>query len=373
MKKVVIAIIAVLLVIGVAGFIVLRPGSVSKGLIYPDGPDVQVNTGSGWLPATDEMELRVGSAIKTGADTATVVLLEGEIVQLQANSQITLEQITSKAIKISVQAGETLNKVTKLSGIKSYTVESPSTVATVRGTTFFYSDNEVTVEDGEVTYGPSSNPNQVGVKAGKKSNKNGFSVIDLDEKDRAKFERFREKQINALKRVRDREMKKHQTALKIADAQGYNEGKRQELIKQVDEDPAPSEDKAYGQVPLPLKGTAERTYRLTKEIKKVRAARQNNAGGNAGTQTGTPSAGTLAQDTCKSPNGCRTYDAECGGRGSERLFVDGTYQRCVDATKAAVEGIQYCGRTPLAQGDRACNYMTNDPREKSSCICPSHQ
>lgn len=367
MKKVIIALIAVLLFASIAGFLILRPGSVSKGIIYPDGPDVQVNTGSGWQTATDEMELSVGSAIKTGADTATVVLLEGEIVQLESNSQITLEEITARAIKISVQAGETLNKVTKLSGIKSYTIESPNTVATVRGTTFFYSDNEVTVEDGEVSYGPTANPNQVGVKAGKKSNKNGFSLIDLDEKDRAKFERFREKQINALKRVRDREMRKHTTVLKFADAQGYNEAKRQEKLKAVDEDPTPSEDKVYAQVPSYLKGTAERTYRLTKEIKKVKNARQ--AGGNTGIVT----PGTAAQTTCANPNGCRTYDAECGGKGSERLFADGVYQKCVDATKAAVDGIQYCGRSPIAQGDRACNYMTNDPREKSSCICPAHQ
>lgn len=289
MKKIIIALIAVLLIACVAGVLVLRPGSVAKGIIYPDGTDVQVNLGSGWQAATDEMELTVGSAIKTGADTATVVLLEGEIVQLESNSQITLEEITKSAIRISVQAGETLNKITKLSGIKSYTVESPSTVATVRGTTFFYSDNEVTVEDGTVSYGPTANPNQLNVVGGKKSNKNGFSLIDLDEKDRAKFERFREKQMNALKRVRDREMRKHTTVLKFADAQGYNEAKRQEMLKQVDEDATPSEDKAYAQVPSYLKGTAERTYRLTKEIKKVRAARQHNAGNTAGMQTGTPS------------------------------------------------------------------------------------
>lgn len=369
MKKVIIALIAVLLIIGVSGFIILRPGSLTKGLIYPDGPDVQVNLGSGWVPATDEMALTVGSAIKTGADTATVVILESELIMLEPNTEITLAEITKKAVKISVQAGETLNKVTKLSGIQSYTIESSSTVATVRGTTFFYSDNEVTVEDGEVSYGPTANPGQVGVKAGKKSNKNGFSLIDLDEKDRAKFESRREKQVNALKRVRDREMKKHTTVLKFADAQGLNEQKRQEKLKAVDEDPTPSEDAAFAQVPGTLKPTAERTYRLTKEIKKVRAARQN-AGGNARTGTQTPTTTTLA--VCARTNGCRTYDAECGGKGSERLFVDGTYQKCVDATKAAVDGIQYCGRTPLAQGDRACNYMTNDAMERARCVCPAH-
>ncbi|RJQ19782.1 hypothetical protein C4580_05045 [Candidatus Woesearchaeota archaeon] len=368
MKKIVIAIVIIAL-LALGAFFLLRPGPATPALLYLDGSDVSVNTGNGWVPATDEMELRAGSAIKTGSDTATVVLMEGELVLLEPNTEITLEHISKKAIRISQQAGETLNKITKLSGVQSYTVESPSTVATVRGTTFFYSDEEVTVEDGTVSYGPKSEPNKLSVGAGKKARKGSYSLIDIAEQDRAKFEQRRARQLRALERVREREIRKHQTILSFAEKRGLTPEKRQQKLAEIDTNPSPTEDDAYNQAPGFLKPKAERTYRLTKEIKKVRAARQ------AGTlQTRTPAGGTTAplQNNCAVPSGCRTYDSECGGKGSERLFIDGVYQKCVDATKAATEGIDYCGRTIRAQGDRTCSYMTNDYQERSRCLCPSH-
>ncbi|RJP56775.1 MAG: hypothetical protein C4541_11635 [Candidatus Auribacter fodinae] len=72
---------------------------------------------------------------------------------------------------------------------------------------------------------------------------------------------------------------------------------------------------------------------------------------------------------CANAAPCRFWDARCGGKGFEPLFVDGVFQKCVDAYQAASQGIPYCGHKPAAQEAAYCNYMSNDPREKLPCVC----
>ncbi|MBI4146568.1 FecR domain-containing protein [Candidatus Woesearchaeota archaeon] len=355
-KTVIVIIVVVILVLAGGAYYVTSPGSVAKALLYTEGTDTQVDLGKGWQPATDEMELPQGAKVKTGTAEATLVLLEGELLTLLPNTEITLEQVNKNVIKISQQAGETLNKITKLSGIQGYSISTPNSVATVRGTTFFYSDEEVTVEDGEVTYGPKEEPDKVKVNGGRFAQRSKWQAQDNPADKKARFEQYRQKHINTLKRIREREMKKHKFILKMADSQGYNEAKRAEKLNQIDEDPRPSEDEAYNKAPAPLKKPADRTYRLTKEIKRVKAMKSES----------TPA--TTAPTACKNPGQCRIWDNSCGGQGVERLMKDGQGVKCVDAHKASAEGIDYCGRMPQAQNNRECNYQNAET--KQSCVCP---
>ncbi len=281
MNKLIIAAIVIILAVAGVYFFALAPRPVAAALVYIENGTVEVDTGNGWQPATDEMELAQGAHVRTKDNSeATVVLLEGEVMHLQPNTEIKLDQISNNKIKILQLAGETLNKVTKISGITEYSVETPSTVATVRGTEFAINDDEVDVADGEVDYGPKDKPH-IGVKAGKRALKKILKEEDIPPGQLEKLKHFPEKYEHALKRVRMREIKKHPRLLQKAFARGYTEEKMKQDLADIDEG-RKSEDEIYEKTPALMKPQAKHVYLLTKEIKKIRKANESKLNENHG-------------------------------------------------------------------------------------------
>jgi len=266
MKKIIIAVIVILALLGI-GYFVLAPKAATAAILYVERGQVEVNTGTGWQTGSDEMELKKGSGVRTADGEATVVLLEGEVMHLEPNSEVKLEQISGKKIKITQLAGETWNKVTKISGISEFIVETPTTVATVRGTEFALNEEELAVTDGEVGYGPKGEPSKIKVRKGKRALAKTMQEEDIAEL--ARFKQFPEKYEKILQRVRAREIRKHQQILKMAEKRGYTEEKIRAQLNEVDED-RENEDKLYEQAPLLVKPKAKRAYMLTKEIKRAR-------------------------------------------------------------------------------------------------------
>ena len=94
-------------------------------------------TVNGNIP-TVGMALNVGDVIATaiGAEAA-IEFYNGSIVRLRENTTITIKKLTTnKDVVLTQEKGQTWNRVTKLAGINTYAVETPNTVATVRGTGF---------------------------------------------------------------------------------------------------------------------------------------------------------------------------------------------------------------------------------------------
>ncbi len=267
MKKLIIAIAVILVLLGI-GYFIIAPKSATAAILYVESGQVEVNTGSGWQTGTDEMELKKGSQVKTGDGEATVVLLEGEVVHLQPNSEIRLDEISGKKIHISQLAGETWNKVTKISGISEFTIETPTTVATVRGTEFILNDEELDVEEGEVDYGPKTGE-RIKVRGGKRVLARMMKEENIPEERLAHIKNFPEKYEKILKKVRVREIRKHRQALKMAERRGFTEQRINEQLNEIDEG-RQDEEKAYEQIPALMKPKAKRAYLLTKEIKRAR-------------------------------------------------------------------------------------------------------
>ena len=195
MNKILIAAVVLALIFG-AGFFVLSPPSVSAAIVYVERGDVQVNTGNDWQTATNEMEIGQGAKVRTGDGEATVVLLEGEILHLEPHTEVLLDMINKDKIKISQVAGETWNKVTRISGVSEYTIETPNTVATVRGTEFTLTDEEVVVDEGEVDYTDKRDPeHKLKVGAKKKALRRMMKAEAMGERDDARFQMFKEKYI----------------------------------------------------------------------------------------------------------------------------------------------------------------------------------
>ncbi len=267
MKRITIGITLIFLIVG-AIFFLLAPAPATAAILYIDSGDVQVDTGKGWIAGTDEMELDQGAKIKTGQGQATIVMLEGEVINLQPNSEIELKEISKKKITISQLTGETLNKVSKISGITEYTVETPTTVATVRGTEFAVSTEKLEVSDGEVEYFKKEEPQKkIRVKKLKRALALDLKEEEMTEKQIERFEKFKENYIKKLERVREREVKKHKFLLKRAEKRNYSEQKIKQMLQEADEGKRELED-VYKEIPRPLRPKFERTYKISKEIRK---------------------------------------------------------------------------------------------------------
>jgi len=133
--KLIISLVIILIVIG-AAFFMFVPEKAAAALLYIEEGTVEINTGKGWTAASDEMKLKENTEVRTGEGKATIVLHDSEILRLEPNTHIKLNDLDQENIQIKQESGSTWNKVMKMTGTKGYEVETPNTVATVRGTEF---------------------------------------------------------------------------------------------------------------------------------------------------------------------------------------------------------------------------------------------
>ena len=279
MRKTILIIVAIV-VIAVAGFFIWisMPPAPTTAVLYVESGVVEVDLGKGWQSAVDEMELDENSKVRTMDGEASVVLLAGEVVHLEPNTEISLDEVSDDKISIKQLAGETWNKVSGISGVAVYEVGTPTTVATVRGTEFFVKIgelDEVGVLEGVVDLAPLTDRTKIHkIKAMRKAFMDKLGEVreeELGPEDIERAKRFKEKYIANLKATRLHEILKHKTLLKMAKTRyGVDEAKIKQFLEDVDAGKE-NEDELYEQIPGFLKKRAELPYKITKFIKKAQA------------------------------------------------------------------------------------------------------
>jgi len=160
--------------------------------------------------------LKKGDIIKTGDNgLATIILYESVIINLEQNTEISLDDLTKENPTISQNKGESWNQITNLFGIDSYTVKSGNSVASVRGTAFGISNNKIIVDEGQVNYKIEGKEfNVVHGKAVEKiQDKIQERDLTPDEINQIKLKRA--KTIIHLKRLRKMEIEKHPKIVKM--------------------------------------------------------------------------------------------------------------------------------------------------------------
>ena len=209
-KYAIIAIVAVIIIIAAVGYFKITGSPTVEAFLNVYKGDVQVDQGKGWTGATDGMDLALKDRVKTGANSeAAVVLYESIIISMDPETEIFIKDLATKHVKADQPSGSTWNKFTGLAGVEGFSVETPTTVATVRGTEFGVDMDKIIVGEGEVEV---THANQkVVVTAGHKvSVQDGKLVIEeLTEEEWAKVNAGRENTIKALKILRIREVEKH--------------------------------------------------------------------------------------------------------------------------------------------------------------------
>jgi len=204
------------LVLIVVGFLIFSPKTVKAQLLINEG-SVQVNHGNGWVNAVDEMKLSTKDKVRTLENSkATIIFFESDVIRLDANTELSLDQITPKNVKLNQSSGTTWSKINKLAGIQKYEVETPNTVATVRGTAFEIEisngDSDIAVGDGIVDALDKNTKEQTSLNLFEAARFEKGKIIkhEITELQKRRIIERKMQDIETLKLIRDNEIKKNQ-------------------------------------------------------------------------------------------------------------------------------------------------------------------
>lgn len=139
MQKKILVGFVIVLVIAVAAFLILRNRATSEAklTVLRDSGEVSFKGKSGeYTPiTTEEQEIPNGSFVKTGEDgLAHVVLPDESMISLSSNTEMQVNY--GGPTDVFQTLGNAWFRVQKVAGREEFTVETPTTVATVRGTIF---------------------------------------------------------------------------------------------------------------------------------------------------------------------------------------------------------------------------------------------
>ena len=148
-KKVIIGLILLILIVGGIFIYNLYNDNIDVAFLTIETGSAQVDSGNGWKEATNNMKLKLNDKIKTDG-VSVITFYESIIVELQPNTDVMIKSLQDEKVSLRQEKGSTWNKFTSISGIESYEVETPTTVATVRGTEFGVYENDILVSEGKV-------------------------------------------------------------------------------------------------------------------------------------------------------------------------------------------------------------------------------
>ncbi|MFC1774797.1 FecR domain-containing protein [Nanoarchaeota archaeon] len=236
-KLTLVFLIVIILALGIVGYIgysLTQGYTITAFLVLQEG-GVYVDSGGGWSPAHDGMELSENDKVKTENAAADVVLYESVIVSLDPNTEITISDLAEDHPKVDLNYGSIWNKFTGLVGVSNYDVQTPTTVATVRGTEFGTSFidgiTEVIVGEGSVTVTSEGQSTDVEIyQRLKKAPDMPFEIEQLSPEEVAALKQRKERVLVVLKRVRLEEIDKNDHALKIAGSYGAS---REDIVKNL--------------------------------------------------------------------------------------------------------------------------------------------
>lgn len=206
--------------------------------------NVQVDTGKGWVEAKDEMDLSVDDKVKTGLDSqASIILYESVIISLEPSTEIGLLDLAKQNIQLKQDSGETWNKFTALAGVNGLSIQTPTTVATVRGTAFGLGMASLMVGEGKVDY--TFEGETIAVEQDEKAeleviNADGTAKKKLTKKaltqtDRDKIAGKMQRTVKILKKMREMEVKKNSfIAKQLQKRYNIDEAKIREYLDRAD-------------------------------------------------------------------------------------------------------------------------------------------
>lgn len=246
--------------------ILLWPNGKTPASIHSITGDVTVDEGNGFVAANVDQELSENDVIKTGPSSeAIVVLYEKVIVTVKENSQITISQLSSKNQALTQQTGTVWTKVAKLGGKEEFSITTPTTTATVRGTIFMTRDGqmyELLVGEGVVEAG-----GVMVYRLEKLVGTNGeYAKVNLTDDEKRELANEIEKEIIVLQDLRLGAVLKNDIAMSFVRSNyGVTDAQVAQFLLDIDSGKE-SEDTVRNNAPVDTQGLEE-FYAYNKEIK----------------------------------------------------------------------------------------------------------
>lgn len=205
-----VAVIVAMLVTAAGGsYWYLTTSPTRDAFLNIESGEVEVDQGSGWTSAVDNMDLSLSDKVRTLSGEAVIVLYESIIIALDSDTVVELANLAKEHIKVDHSAGSAWHKFTGLTGITAFSVETPNTVATVRGTEFGTGMEEIIVAEGQVEI-TDKDGNKIIIKAGEKYvfEDGDWVKTPLTEEERESIQDRMRKTISRLQKLRLAEMNK---------------------------------------------------------------------------------------------------------------------------------------------------------------------
>lgn len=227
-------IVLVIIILFVA-YSYITKSSMDVALLNIEEGSVLVDNGGGYVAAQDNMRLGLKDSVKTESGKASIILYESIVISLDANTEVKIEELSKKNIRLSQKSGSTWNKFKSLFGAESLIVETPESVASVRGTTFRVKMNSLLVGEGRVNYEYSGENEDV--LGGEKATALQGNIIkgNLTREEKQELIIAIERHIKLLKEVRIREVEKKKLVLnKLLARYGLNPEELDSYFERVD-------------------------------------------------------------------------------------------------------------------------------------------
>jgi len=238
LKITLLSIVVVLILLGFLAYNAIFATATRAGYLMIDGA-VEVDTGKGWKPAIDMMDLGKDDKIRTNDGTATVVFYDSVIITLQSDTEISVMELTEDNVEIDQASGSTWHKFAKIVGIEEYKVNTNRAVATIRGTetgVYIGADNDtVLLAEGDLN-----------VKAGDESrtldplqiitvkDDGSIEIRDISPEEREDVVRNLAKTLLMLKDIRQNEIESHGEMMEEAMVKYSPAASMPEYLDQID-------------------------------------------------------------------------------------------------------------------------------------------
>ena len=145
MKKTIFIVLSIILVGGIAGFLMLTPKEQGENIASTVQPSavikfvvgkVRIKRDNDFISAKLKTKLFNSDVISTGKNSEVHILVKNlGVFKIKADSEIKLVDL-SRNSKIFLKKGKFLTALKKLSKKESFIVDTPTAVAGVRGTSF---------------------------------------------------------------------------------------------------------------------------------------------------------------------------------------------------------------------------------------------
>ena len=262
-------VVAAIVIILLAAVLAAFADPIQQAVLTVEYGDVQVDQGNGFGKVQGKLSLQENAKIKTGEGSAVLILFESMVLVIDPQTEVSLDELVQEYPRVKQDNGVTWNKFTALSGMQSFSTETPTAVAVARATGYEVHLDSILVVDGAVE-----------VTADKAYMVHGLTALvqegpmwtmrNLTGEERARLVERLKKTAKILQELRMDIIEEHSllyaSAKKMA---GFTDEQRDAYFAQVD----------YGERDInadyqksPVKhAVAQRVVALSKEIKKINA------------------------------------------------------------------------------------------------------